>query len=338
MKKIFFLLLFFCAFQFTNAQRVLQLTKNGKTSLRGLSVANDNVIWASGNNGQVVKSIDGGKTFEWMTVAGYEQRDFRDIEAFDENTAVILAVDAPAIILKTKDGGKSWKEVFHDDTEGMFLDAMDFTQDGNGVVVGDPINGKLFIATSNNYGDKWVALKPEDNTYSASEGEAFFAASGSNVSITGNKYNPGIFFVTGGTKSRLFIYGQPLDLKIIQGRETQGANSVAVDPTLTRIAIVGGDFNSDTSSKNNIQLFTMKNTQLMNATVQTPPHGYRSSVIFADANHLVCCGTSGVDVSTDGGLNWRLISPDSYNVCAKSKNGTAIFLAGKNGSIAKLVN
>jgi len=338
MKKIIFLLFFFCAIQLVNAQRVLQLTNNGKISLRGLSVVNDNIIWASGSNGSVAKSIDGGKTFEWITVLGYEQRDFRDIEAFDENTAVIIEVDAPAIILKTKDGGKSWKEVFHDDTKGMFLDAMDFTQDGNGVVVGDPINGKLFIATTNNYGDKWVALKPEDNTYSASEGEAFFAASGSNVRITGNKYKPGIFFVTGGTRSRLFIYGQPLDLNIVQGKETQGANSVALDPTLTKIAVVGGDFNNDSSSKNNIQLFIMKNKQLMNATVQTPPHGYRSSVIFANENNLVCCGTTGVDVSTDGGLNWKLISADSYNSCAKSKNGTSIFLAGKNGRIAKLVN
>jgi photosystem II stability/assembly factor-like uncharacterized protein len=49
------------------------------------------------------------------------------VEAFDANTALIMAVDSPAVILKTKDGGKSWKEVFRDNRKGMFLDAMDFT-------------------------------------------------------------------------------------------------------------------------------------------------------------------------------------------------------------------
>ena len=130
----------------SHAQQIKILTDKEKISLRGLSVVDKNIIWASGSNGQIAKSLNGGKDFEWITVKGYEQKDFRDIEAFDANTAVIMAVDVPAIILKTKDGGKTWKEVFHDDTKGMFLDAMDFTNDGNGIVVGDPINNKLFIA------------------------------------------------------------------------------------------------------------------------------------------------------------------------------------------------
>ena len=211
------------------AQTVQFLTSKEKISLRGLSVVNDNIIWASGSNGQVAKSTDGGKNFTWITVKGYEKRDFRDIEAFDANTAIIMAVDSPAIILKTKDGGKTWKEVFHDDTKGMFLDAMDFTKDGNGIVVGDPINNKLFIATTSNYGDKWISLKPENNFYAADTGEAFFAASGTNVKISGNKYNHIICFVTGGRDSRLFFNGQPLALNIIKGKDSQGANSVAVN-------------------------------------------------------------------------------------------------------------
>jgi hypothetical protein len=52
---------------------------------------------------------------------------------------------------------------------------------------------------------------------------------------------------------------------------------------------------------------------------------------------LVTCGTSGVDVSGDGGLNWKLISNESFHVCAKAKKGNAVFLAGKDGRIAKLV-
>lgn len=337
MKRFILLTSYFLLHLVSQAQHIKILTTSPKISLRGLSVVNDNIIWASGTNGKIARSTDGGKKFEWITLKDYAQRDFRDIEAFDANTAVIMAVDSPAIILKTKDGGKTWSEVYHNNTKGMFLDAMDFTADGSGIVVGDPINNKLFIATTNNYGDKWLALKPEDNNYTAPEGEAFFAASGTNVKITGNKYQPLIYFVTGGTDSRLFVDGTPVALNIVHGQGSQGANSVAVDATNKKIAIVGGDFTNDTSSKNNIQLFTVNGQQLMNAAVQTPTHGYRSCVAFLTPNVLIACGTSGVDVSTDGGLNWKLISNESFHVCSKAKKGNAVFLAGKDGRIAKMV-
>jgi hypothetical protein len=328
-----FLLLMFC---FLHAQTIHELTNKEKISLRGLSVVTNNIIWASGSNGQVARSTDGGKNFEWITVKGYEKRDFRDIEAFDSNIAVIMGVDAPAIILKTKDGGKTWKEVFHDDTKGMFLDAMDFADDGNGIVVGDPINNKLFIATTSSYGDKWLALKPENNFYTADTGEAFFAASGTNINIKGNKNNHAISFVTGGSDSRLFFNGQPLALNIIKGKDSQGANSVAVNSSVTRMIIVGGDFNAPESSEKNIEVFNINGEQLLYPVVQTPPHGYRSCGAFITDDSLICCGLTGVDISDDGGLNWKLISNESFNVCVKAKHGNAVFLAGKDGRIARL--
>ena len=75
---------------------------------------------------------------------GFEKNDFRDIEAFDSLTALIMSVDCPAYILKTKDGGKTWNKVFEDTTKGMFLDAMAFANDSTGIVIGDPINKKNF--------------------------------------------------------------------------------------------------------------------------------------------------------------------------------------------------
>src|SRR5579875_2921045 len=116
MKLPFVFILFLLSF-FSHSQTVNILTSGNKTSLRGLSVVNDNVLWASGSNGTVARSVDGGKTFQWLTVKGFEQRDFRDIEAFDDNSAIIMAIAEPAIILKTKDGGKTWKRMFEDTTK-----------------------------------------------------------------------------------------------------------------------------------------------------------------------------------------------------------------------------
>ena len=141
-----FLLLALIAFAVASAQKLEELTSGTKTSIRGISVVDDKIVWVSGSNGTVGKSVDGGTTWEWMPVKGFEKRDFRDIEAFDKNTAIIIAIAEPAHILKTTDGGANWNIVFTDSTKGMFLDAMDFYNKKNGLVVGDPVGGKIFLA------------------------------------------------------------------------------------------------------------------------------------------------------------------------------------------------
>ena len=93
--KIFLVLLFISDCVLTNAQtnNPIQVLEQGrKTSIRGMSVVTDKIVWVSGSGGSVGKSVDGGKTFNWITVKGYEKRDFRDIEAYNQNTAIIMAV------------------------------------------------------------------------------------------------------------------------------------------------------------------------------------------------------------------------------------------------------
>lgn len=108
-----------------------------------------------------------------MTVKGFEKREFRDIEAFDANTAIIIAVDSPAYILKTTDGGDTWKVVYENRTRGMFLDAMDFSDYANGLVVGDPINNKIFLAYTTDNGSTWKELTSDTERPKADSGEAF---------------------------------------------------------------------------------------------------------------------------------------------------------------------
>src|SRR5687768_16967688 len=87
------------------SQEIKMLTSGTRTSLRGLSVVTDKIVWVSGSAGTVGRSVDGGVNWQWLTVKGYEKRDFRDIEAFDDKTAIIMAIAEPAQILRTTDGG-----------------------------------------------------------------------------------------------------------------------------------------------------------------------------------------------------------------------------------------
>lgn len=322
--------LLFCLLSFwVTAQQVHTLDSNRAVSIRGMSVPTNTIVWVSGSKGTVARSTDGGTTFQWMTVKGYETRDFRDIEAFDAQTAIIMAVDTPAVILKTTDGGKSWKKVFEDKRPGMFLDAMEFWNEMSGIVIGDPINGKLFIARTFDGGEHWRGL-PDAYYPTSDPGEAFFAASGTNVAKL-NKQEA--VFVTGGKRSRLFLRDQKIDLPVIQGGEMTGANSIAVYDE-KRIIIVAGDYLKDTARNGNCVLTYDKGKTFIRP--QTPPFGYRSCVAWITRNRLITCGTTGVDVSEDGGMNWRNVSTQGYHVVQKAKKGTAVFLAGSRGRIAKL--
>ena len=312
------------------------LTSGTKTSIRGLSVVNDNVVWVSGSRGVVGKTTNGGKNWKWITVKGFDTVDFRDIEAFDANTAVIMGIGEPAYILKTTDGGESWKIVYENKTKGMFLDAMEFWNEQAGIVVGDPVNGRFFITRTFDGGSSWQDI-PFDKRPSADSGEACFAASGTNIRALDNDE---AVFVSGGLRSRLFTKNEPRILPIIQGKETTGANSVAVWDHLKRkggkrMIIVGGDFTADSSGKKNC-FMTNDGGKTWDAP-NTPPHGYRSCVEYFSKTDIFSCGLTGVDYSFDGGRNWKWISKESFHVCRISKLGAAIYLAGANGKVGKIM-
>jgi len=311
-------------FKPSNVQQVQLLDSGKAVSYRGISVVNEQVIWISGSKGTIIKSTDGGSTLRQMKVAGYEQRDFRDIHAFDSVTAVIMAVAEPAVILKTTDGGSSWQPVLSDSTPGMFLDAMDFNGT-RGIVVGDPIKQRFYMATTNDGGSSW---QPLDTLFrpKALSGEACFASSGTNIVYVNDKR---FFLVTGGLSSRLITsadYAKPLPLQ--QGKESTGANSVAVFKQ--QMAIVGGDFanRSRTDSTHTLA----GNWQVGN---QLP---YMSCVQWVNENTLVACGLNGVYSSSNGGVHWEQISTTGFHTLAvtTAKKYATIYLAGGNGKVGKL--
>ena len=330
-KIIIFSLFLLASMEGLQAQRVQLLTSGAQTSIRGLSVVNDRVIWVSGSNGMVGKSIDSGKTFVWNVVKGFEKTDFRDIEAFNDTVAIIMGISSPAYLLRTTDGGVSWKIVYKNNASAMFLDAMEFLNEKNGIVIGDPMVGKFFIARTFDGGITWENTT-EPNMPNADSGEACFASSGTNIRKLNQQE---VIFVSGGFSSHLFIKDKKILLPIVNGKQTTGANSVAVKNSKILI-VVGGDFTTQDSC--NINCCFTNNAGKDWFAPKTPPHGYRSCIEWLSKKKWLSCGLNGVDLSKDDGNTWEWISKESFHVCQKAKNGKAIFFAGGGGRIGKLSN
>jgi photosystem II stability/assembly factor-like uncharacterized protein len=328
MKKAFAInLIFFFLFFYSYSQTIKVLTTGYKRSLRGLSVVTNKIIWASGTNGTVAKSTDAGKTWKWIIVKGFEKTDFRDIEAFDDKTAIIMGVDTPAYILKTIDAGVTWKIVYQNNTKGMFLDAMDF-KNNKGVVVGDPINGRFFIARTNDAGSTW-----KEDEFSkrpiADSAEACFASSGTNIRMVSNEES---ILVSGGLSSNFFRNDIKFKLPILQGKESTGANSIAFKNPKIMI-VVGGDFLCKDSANKNCYITTNGGKSWHD--IQKSPSGYRSCIEYLYKNIWITCGLNGVDITTDNGMHFNLISKESFHVCKIAKFGKAVYFAGGNGTIGK---
>lgn len=311
------------------AQQIQILNQQPKISFRGLSAVDNKVVWVSGSNGKVGRSIDGGQSWKWITVKGFEKTDFRDIEAFSSSTAVIMGIAEPAYILRTIDGGDNWTKVYENKTPGIFLDAMEFWNDQSGIAIGDPLNGRLLITRTFDGGKTWQDI-PEKNRPVADSGEACFATSGTNIRKL--KRDEAVF-ITGGLSSHIFIRDQKIKLPIIQGTSTTGANSIAVKNSKVMI-VVGGDFTAKDDTTRNC-VITKDGGISWQFPTHTPP-GYRGCVEYLQKNEWITCGLNGVDISNDDGMNWRLISDQSFHVVRKAKKGNAVYLAGNNGTIGKL--
>ena len=330
-----FSLIFICFLSISGlkAQSIQLLQKGKDTSLRGLSVVDDSVVWVSGSKGWTAMSNDGGKNWDWKQIKGYENLDFRDIEGFSAGKAIMVSAGTPAVILLTIDGGQSWKEVYRNESKDIFLDGMDFWDAEKGIIYGDPINGQMVLLETRDSGMSWQNISVQ-NKISLVAGEASFAASGTNIRTgKGGK----VWIATGGIQSRIFRsddYGlnwEAIQLPIIQGKSSTGPFSIAFYKNKTGVA-AGGDFLSDTSRLNNLVLTINGGRAWMKP--QNTLFGYRSAIEYLSKNELLACGPKGTDRSVDGGKTWVQLSDLGFHTVRKAKSGDLVLLTGGNGRIA----
>jgi photosystem II stability/assembly factor-like uncharacterized protein len=332
--KIFILPLFILFFVSIGGAQWQKQSVETKASLRGLSVVTDKIVWASGTSGTFLRTIDGGKNWTVGKVSGAEKLDFRDVEAFDANTAYVLSIGEGenSRIYKTIDGGKSWKLQFQNTNPKAFFDALAFWDADNGMAMSDPVDGKYVLLATNDGGASWkivdTAKMPD-----AKPGEAAFAASGTCL-VTSGKSN--VYLVSGGQDARVFrsdnrgLSWSVADTPIIKGTSGSGIFSIAMRNAKNGV-IVGGNYEKPNEVNNNLA-FTEDGGQ--NWTSGKGLSGYRSAVVYVNKKTLLAVGSSGSDLSTDGGKTWSNLDKENYNA-VQSKGVKAIWAVGASGLVSR---
>jgi len=318
---------------FTNGQRVILHINNSvsESSFRSLSVVNDSVIWLAGNNGTVCRSTDGGKNFNCIVVPGNDSADFRSIYAFDSLTAVIGNTGTPAQILRTENGGKTWNKVFEENNPSAFIDGIDFWNENEGICFGDPHMNKLMVVKTEDGGKTWNHL-PFSSRPGMVDGEGSFAASNTSMRcLPGGR----LIITTGGPVSRLLIsedMGKTWDQSIppiIHGTPSTGIFSFDFYDSMHGV-VTGGDFKLDSVAMDNLFITSDGGKEWLESF--TPVGGYRECVLYITADLLLTAGPNGIDISRDGGKNWKSFSKtEGWHAMQLSPSRNMVFLTGKSG-------
>ena len=295
--------------------------------LRGIDNVGAGIAWASGTNGTVLRTEDAGYLWQRCTIPpGAEHLDFRGIQGFDANTAIVMSSGPgdQSRLYKTTDGCQTWTLLFTNPDKTGFWDALLYIPDfDTTLILGDPVNGqfRLFSQSGNGapFSPNW-----NDHPIAAERGEAAFAASNSNLIYN---FGEGMFsFITGGSISEIIHEEHGIDPKKgmfsewsrrplpFPHGEACGAFSIAAKPHVKEDGdkrygvVVGGDYTQPSNPKGTAAYSDDGGQHWTAAT--TPPHGYRSAVAYDPKSKTwITVGPNGTDISTDDGRNWRPLHP-----------------------------
>jgi photosystem II stability/assembly factor-like uncharacterized protein len=333
------------------------LEKSGTTAgLRGIHAVGGGVAWASGANGTVLRTEDGG--YEWQTCAmppGAEKLDFRGVWAWDDNTAIVMSSGTgdASRLYKTTDGCSSWKLLYTNPDKDGFWDAVQPLNDKIVQVLGDPVSGAFFIG-----GLKTDGTSPCLWRYAAADaqpGAGAFAASNSSLVVQGGRYTPDrAWFGTGG-KPGAFVYRldlrpvagsrwaegspdqiegywKPVPVPVASGADAAGVFSLGFRDAEHAVA-VGGDYTKPNETAGTAA-WSADGGKTWTAAAR-PPHGFRSAVAWdADLKAWIAAGTNGSDISWDDGKTWQ---PLDGSETGGNWNALSLpWVVGPGGRVGKL--
>lgn len=300
-------------------------------SLRGLHVLNDSVVWASGAKGTVLRTQDGGGY--WEVLPAPDSLDFRSIWAFSAREALVASAGQPARVFHTLDAGQHWELVYQDSSGEAFFDALYFMDNRRGWLLSDPVKGVLLLLETLDGGKSWYPRQMPR----LAEGEAFFAASNGSIATAGSTH---AWIGTGGTAIRVLATAdaganwQEQQVPLQRLSPASGIYALAFASVLEGVA-VGGAYDL-AEQKDFTACYTTNGGKEWKLPL-IPPRGYRSGIAHLPGKRtFVAVGTTGADITTDGGKTWKGLNNENLNSIRFSPEGSRGWAVGSGGRIFML--
>jgi photosystem II stability/assembly factor-like uncharacterized protein len=305
--------------------------------LRGLSVVDARVAWASGAHGTVLRTVDG---VHWQArpVPQGQELDFRAVRALNASTAWLMSAGpgAASRIYRTDDGGASWRLLITNSDPNGFWDALAFWDADHGIVFGDPVGGRFQVLATADGGATWRAVA-DPAGLAALPDEGAFAASGTCLSVAGAN---DAWFITGGAAATRSFHSadrgrtwHAAALPIPAGAPSRGGFSVAFRDARVGLA-AGGDYKEPALASLNGARSDDGGATWSAAPVL--PSGFMSAVVPVPgtAHAFVAAGLAGSGVSTDDGRTWSVIDRTPVNAVGFALG--AGWAVGPKGIVLKL--
>ena len=306
--------------------------------LRGISAISPQVAWASGANGTLLRTVDGGAAWTKLpTPQGAEKLDFRDIDAVNNRVAYALSIGSgeTSRIYKTADAGTTWTLQFANTDPKVFLDAMAFRDADHGFAFSDSVDGQFVILSTANGGTSWERI-PADRLPPALPGEGAFAASGTNVAVFGANH-----VWIGTTASRVLRSSDGgrtwaiATTPIATGNAT-GIFSIAFKDAVLGV-VVGGDYMKESQAGDNAA-FTSDGGATW--TLSKGISGFRSVAAWVPGTRtMIAIGPAGADRSTDDGQSWEPVVMNlaaGFDAFSFAPGTTVGWASGSGGRISRL--
>lgn len=285
--------------------------------LQAVSPVNERVVWVSGHGGTFAVTSTGGDAWLARVMPGADSLQFRDIDAFDSQTAYMLSAGSGELsrIYKTVDGGDTWVLQFQNEHPDGFLDCMAFWDSETGVAYGDAVDGQLFILRTEDGGANWTRV-PSERLPTAQEGEGGFAASG--TCVEAGSHGRGWIATGNGDRSRILVtqdFGENWRAfeTPIQGGTAAGLTTVGFVGDDIGYAM-GGIIGQDSMRIDNVARTTDGGQSWRVAgrpRMAGPVYG-GAWVPGVPGPALFAVGPRGADYSLDGGLTWLLADTQAY--------------------------
>ena len=365
-KKILILFLLTLSISIYGSKNWRQVSKANYEPLNDVFFINNNTGWIVGGAGTILKTSDGGYSWQSPSSNLPAIADMRSIYFLNENVG--YAGGSNNVLLKSIDGGNSWNQIQFDTTDGN-INSIYFSDENTGWI----LNGKEVLFT-NNGGSSWsvqltdvaVELKSMDfNSFNHGicvGGEKgvfslYYTDDGLTWNVAPNPTNiPPVY-------SRTNLYAVAMANDSVACATGWGSSAAGLQPSFTlRTKDGGASWNYEMQAEEDRQYVNMHGMDFLDDMIGIAvggssykggvaykttdsgltwkeiyfPMGFQGNAICMINNKICVVGSSGgIAISEDAGLTWEVITnvinSTIYDI-TQLPNGN-IIAAGYNGTV-----